>query len=167
MRLSCEEFLRRFLQHLLPRGFPRIRYFWLDGQPYTRKDAPTLPPPAPSAVAGNGCSVAQPACYLAMSSLPGAHVRHRAAYPSTDLLCRSPTCAMTHPDCTLNPALASCLSPCSLNLCSTPRYRPSEHANQPHSIPPVPARCALWIHPDHYLPRFPMASLLITTIENP
>jgi hypothetical protein len=30
MTLSHEEFLRRFLQHVLPRGFPRIRYFgWL------------------------------------------------------------------------------------------------------------------------------------------
>ncbi len=27
MTLSCEEFLRRFLQHVLPKGFPRIRYF--------------------------------------------------------------------------------------------------------------------------------------------
>lgn len=27
MTLSHEEFLRRFLQHILPRGFPRIRYF--------------------------------------------------------------------------------------------------------------------------------------------
>jgi rubredoxin len=30
MTLSPEEFLRRFVQHVLPRGFPRIRYFgWL------------------------------------------------------------------------------------------------------------------------------------------
>ena len=29
MTLSHEEFLRRFLQHILPRGFPRIRYFGL------------------------------------------------------------------------------------------------------------------------------------------
>ncbi len=30
MTLAGEEFLRRFLQHLLPKGFPRIRYFgWL------------------------------------------------------------------------------------------------------------------------------------------
>ena len=30
MALSNEEFLRRFLQHVLPKGFPRIRYFgWL------------------------------------------------------------------------------------------------------------------------------------------
>ena len=27
MTLTHEEFLRRFLQHVLPRGFPRIRYF--------------------------------------------------------------------------------------------------------------------------------------------
>src|SRR5204862_7132849 len=30
LTLSHEEFLRRFLQHVLPKGFPRIRYFgWL------------------------------------------------------------------------------------------------------------------------------------------
>lgn len=29
MTLSHDEFLRRFLQHILPRGFPRIRYFGL------------------------------------------------------------------------------------------------------------------------------------------
>ena len=29
MTLSHEEFLRRFLQHVLPKGFPRIRYFGL------------------------------------------------------------------------------------------------------------------------------------------
>jgi len=29
MTLAHEEFLRRFLQHVLPRGFPRIRYFGL------------------------------------------------------------------------------------------------------------------------------------------
>jgi hypothetical protein len=92
MTLSQEEFLRRFLQHVLPRGFPRHPLLRMDGQPYTRRDDPPLLPPPPSAVAGNGCSVVQSACYLAMSSLPEAHVRYRAAYRSTDLLCRSPTC---------------------------------------------------------------------------
>ena len=30
MTLTCEEFLRRFFQHVLPKGLPRIRYFgWL------------------------------------------------------------------------------------------------------------------------------------------
>ena len=37
MALSPQEFLRRFLQHILPRGFPRIRYFgWLANR--TRKN---------------------------------------------------------------------------------------------------------------------------------
>jgi hypothetical protein len=37
MTLSPEEFLRRFLQHVLPKGFPRIRYFgWLANR--TRKN---------------------------------------------------------------------------------------------------------------------------------
>ena len=27
MALTSKEFLRRFVQHVLPRGFPRIRYF--------------------------------------------------------------------------------------------------------------------------------------------
>jgi len=30
MTLSADEFLRRFVQHVLPKGFPRIRYFgWM------------------------------------------------------------------------------------------------------------------------------------------
>jgi len=39
MTLTGAEFLRRFLQHLLPQGFPRIRYFgWLAN----RKRGPLL-----------------------------------------------------------------------------------------------------------------------------
>jgi hypothetical protein len=39
MTLTSEEFLRRFLLHLLPKGFPRIRYFgWLAN----RKRGPLL-----------------------------------------------------------------------------------------------------------------------------
>jgi hypothetical protein len=54
MTLTGEEFLRRFLQHVLPKGFPRIRYFgWLANR--RRKQllprcrlllAQTSPPPA-------------------------------------------------------------------------------------------------------------------------
>jgi len=37
MTLSNEEFLRRFLQHVLPKGFPRIRYFgWLANRKRSR-----------------------------------------------------------------------------------------------------------------------------------
>jgi Putative transposase len=33
MTLTSKEFLRRFVQHILPRGFPRIRYFgWLSNR---------------------------------------------------------------------------------------------------------------------------------------
>lgn len=64
MRLTHEEFLRRFVQHVLPRGFPRIRYFgWLANRrrgtllPLCRRllsvrpappaTPPTTAPPAP------------------------------------------------------------------------------------------------------------------------
>jgi hypothetical protein len=40
MTLTHEEFLRRFLQHVLPRGFPRIRYF---GFLANRRRAASLP----------------------------------------------------------------------------------------------------------------------------
>ena len=33
MTLSAEEFIRRFLLHVLPRGFVHIRDYALDGQP--------------------------------------------------------------------------------------------------------------------------------------
>ena len=53
MTLSCEEFLHRFLQHILPKGFPRIRsYGWLANRcrkgmlPLVREcfDQPVTPP---------------------------------------------------------------------------------------------------------------------------
>ena len=40
MSLTHEEFLRRFLQHVLPKGFPRIRYF---GFLANRRRAESLP----------------------------------------------------------------------------------------------------------------------------
>ena len=59
MTLSPQEFLRRFLQHVLPRGFPRIRYFgWLANR--RRGDLLPLcrlllhqPPPATQAVSAD------------------------------------------------------------------------------------------------------------------
>ena len=53
MTLTHEEFLRRFLQHVLPRGFPRIRYFGLFANrrrgtvlPLCRTLLAVQPPPA-------------------------------------------------------------------------------------------------------------------------
>lgn len=66
MTLTHEEFLHRFLQHVLPRGFPRIRYFgWLANRrrglalPLCRSLLSTTPPPKPSAVPAN-----EPALWL-------------------------------------------------------------------------------------------------------
>jgi hypothetical protein len=54
MKLTHEEFLRRFLQHVLPRGFPRIRHFGLFANrrrgtllPLCRALLSFQPPPAP------------------------------------------------------------------------------------------------------------------------
>ncbi|MCL5670813.1 MAG: IS91 family transposase [Acidobacteria bacterium] len=56
MTLTGEEFLRRFLQHVLPKGFPRIRYFgWLanrrrsHGLPRCRQLLAQVPPATPVA----------------------------------------------------------------------------------------------------------------------
>jgi hypothetical protein len=70
LTLTNEEFLRRFLQHVLPKGFPRIRYFgWLAN----RKRATLLPvcrdrlagqPPAPPIIADGEATVWQcPRCH--------------------------------------------------------------------------------------------------------
>jgi hypothetical protein len=55
MTLTLEEFLRRFLQHVLPKGLPRIRYFgWLANRrrrqllPLCRTLLAVAPPPAVS-----------------------------------------------------------------------------------------------------------------------
>jgi Putative transposase len=59
MTLTQEEFLRRFLQHILPKGFPRIRYFGFLANrrrgtllPLCRTLLQAMPPPpiAPAAV---------------------------------------------------------------------------------------------------------------------
>ena len=53
MTLTLEEFLHRFLQHVLPKGLPRIRYFgWLANRrrrellPVCRTRLAVAPPPA-------------------------------------------------------------------------------------------------------------------------
>jgi len=72
MTLTLEEFLRRFLQHVLPKGLPRIRYFgWLANRrrpqmlPLCRTLLAATPPTV--AASGNGDTVWQcPACGGAM-----------------------------------------------------------------------------------------------------
>jgi hypothetical protein len=95
LTLPNEEFLRRFLQHVLPRGFPRIRYFgWLANRKrgslltVCRKHLACLPP-APPAVAEAEPIVWQcPRCHGPMriiERLTGLQLRLQASSQVCDL----------------------------------------------------------------------------------
>ena len=69
MTLSHEEFLRRFLLHVLPKGFPRIRYFGFLAQrsrgallPLCRTLLAVEPPPTPTPSAGTSIPWLCPCC---------------------------------------------------------------------------------------------------------
>ena len=73
MTLTLEEFLRRFLQHVLPKGLPRIRYFgWLANRrrrelfPLCRTLLAAVPPEATSSVNGEPAVWKCPCCGGAM-----------------------------------------------------------------------------------------------------
>jgi len=70
MTVSNEEFLRRFLQHILPRGFPRIRYFgWLANRkrgtllPICRNHLLCAPPATPATAASEDTVWRCPCCH--------------------------------------------------------------------------------------------------------
>ena len=44
MTLTAEEFIRRFLLHVLPDGFQRIRYYGFLGNRYRQEEARQMPP---------------------------------------------------------------------------------------------------------------------------
>jgi hypothetical protein len=92
MTLSPEEFLRRFLQHVLPRGFPRIRYFgWIANRtrgemiPLCRR---LLHQPSPATAAALS---SQPATWPCPRCQGPMYIIERLT-AAPDLLCRSPTC---------------------------------------------------------------------------
>ena len=69
MTVAASEFLRRFLQHVLPKGFPRIRYFgWLANRrrremlPLCRTLLSAMPPPAVSSASTDTVDWQCPAC---------------------------------------------------------------------------------------------------------
>lgn len=73
MTLTIDEFLRRFLHHVLPKGFPRIRYFgWMANRnravmlDLCRRLLGQIPPPEPDPPAGNIALEACPLCRGAM-----------------------------------------------------------------------------------------------------
>jgi hypothetical protein len=121
MTLSPEEFLRRFLQHVLPRGFPRIRYFgWLAN----RKRKELLPlcrrllhqQPQPTKIPStNTLAVWQcPLCHGLMRVVDGSPPR-KSCSPKSDW-----PLSMTRPEYTPNRTSRACLSRCSLNVCPIP-----------------------------------------------
>ena len=84
MTLTGEEFLRRFVQHVLPKGFPRIRYFgWLAN----RRRKNSLPlcrlSPRPNA-ARNSWDADRRTRGLAVPLLPGTDAGGRTADRLTD-----------------------------------------------------------------------------------
>ena len=73
MTLSHEEFLRRFLLHVLPKGFPRIRYFGFLAQrsrgallPLCRTLLAVEPPPVPTTSAAPSIPWLCPCCQAPM-----------------------------------------------------------------------------------------------------
>src|SRR3954466_7208656 len=103
MTLALDEFLRRFLLHVLPRGFVRIRNF---GFPANRRRASLLP------TASN--------CYAAPLSKPHQHrpARHLRIVPT----------GVDH--CAAEPCLSSNESP-QHNCCSVLRRRLSNGQHEP------------------------------------
>jgi hypothetical protein len=87
MTLSPEEFLRRFLQHVLPKGFPRIRYFgWLANR--ARKQLlPLCRHFLHHSLPATEASLIQHPCHLAVPSLP----RTPCAWSSDSPLPKSPS----------------------------------------------------------------------------
>jgi Putative transposase/Transposase zinc-binding domain len=76
MTLTGEEFLRRFVQHVLPKGFPRIRYFgWLANRrrnnllPRCRLLLAQMPPATPAAPAEEPAIWLCPYCHGPMQVL--------------------------------------------------------------------------------------------------
>ena len=116
MTLSPEEFLRRFLQHVLPRGFPRIRYFgWMANRtrgemiPLCRRLLYQPSPATDAALSSQPAAWPCPRCERPMyviERLTAAQIFFAEARLAGLQV------PMTHPDRTLNPA--TCLMPLAM-----------------------------------------------------
>jgi hypothetical protein len=122
MTLASEEFLRRFAQHVLPRGFPRIRYF---GFLANRRRARMLPlrrallhqaPPADTPFRARPTLWKCPRCHGLM------HLVERLAVAQLFFAQRKrPTC-LTPPSCQSKAAFTVYFPACSLEVCLRPKY---------------------------------------------
>jgi Putative transposase/Transposase zinc-binding domain len=96
MTLSAQEFLRRFLLHVLPRGFVRIRSFGFLANRHRAKLLPhcqrlLLDNPKPHALALTHSTLAQPACFRCPKcATPMLIVERLSAWTVSQLTIRSP-----------------------------------------------------------------------------
>jgi hypothetical protein len=89
MTLSADEFLRRFLLHVLPRGFTRIRHFGFLANrrrgelvPYCRQllgQTPPLPSPSSSSATGVGTCPLCSGTMMLVEKLTAVQIRLRSA----------------------------------------------------------------------------------------
>jgi hypothetical protein len=97
MTLSSQEFLRRFLLHVLPRGFVRIRSFGFLGNRHRAKLLPhcqrlLLHHPKPHALARTHSAIAQPACFRCPKcATPMLILERLSSWAVSQLTIRSPT----------------------------------------------------------------------------
>jgi Putative transposase/Transposase zinc-binding domain len=97
LTLSSQEFLRRFLLHVLPRGFVRIRSFGFLANRHRAKLLPhcqrlLLHNPKPHALARTHSAPAQPACFpCPKCATPMLIVERLSAWAVSQLSIRSPT----------------------------------------------------------------------------
>jgi hypothetical protein len=96
MTLGHDEFIRRFLLHVLPKGFHRIRHYGLLASGVKAENlarlrelldvAPQSAPEAPDAAAGDVLPTPCPCCGAAMHIIerfePGEAPRHRPRSPA-------------------------------------------------------------------------------------
>lgn len=86
MTLAAQEFIRRFLQHVLPGGFPKVRHYGLHHYPASEKTLPVLRaalcinqgkdlPPVPEESKTERPTPSCPCCNVPMR--PGPHVYHK------------------------------------------------------------------------------------------
>ena len=130
MLLASEEFLRRFVQHVLPRGFPRIRYF---GFLANRRRARMLPlcrdllhqaPPAETS------SAAQPPRYGSVRAAMDACISSNGSRPhNSSSLNEGRQACLTLPNCQSKTAFTACFAARLLEVCLRPEngaFRPAD-----------------------------------------
>jgi hypothetical protein len=168
MTLSCEEFLRRFVQHVLPKGFPRIRY--LAGWLIARAEICSR-----SAVSCSTSRQQQATYHPRISPPPGSVPSAKAPCtlsndsPLPRSSCWKPEsrALMTLPDRLLKSATVACLLPCSPQLCPELKTKLLCRFNHRRETASHTWLMHIFSGPALHLPHSLSNSLASTAIKNP